>query len=383
MAPSPPLGIVLHAIGGLSSATFYVPSRKVKEWSWETYWLTQAFFSWFLMPILVAWLTMPDLGAILAESDKVAMGWSFFFGAVYGIGGLTFGLGLRYLGFSLNYAVALGFTAAFGTTIPPLYQGKAAELFTKPSGWVLWAGIAVGLAGIAVCGYAGYLKEQNLSEEEKKKAVKEFAFRKGIPLAILAGTMSACFAVALDFGEPIADVAAKQIADAAGDADASDILKNNPVFIFAMGGAFLTNLIWCLILGVKNRTLHEYTDARRIGPAFYVNYALAALGGALWYFQFFFYGMGKSLMGEKYDFSSWSIHMIFIIFFSSLYGLAFKEWKGIGRRAHALIFGGLAVLLLAIATIGYANYLGVEEKAAEEEKAKQAGAADATVPPST
>jgi L-rhamnose-H+ transport protein len=348
-----PLGIALHAVGGLASASFYTPSRGARKWSWETYWLTQASVSWLLAPLIGAYVTMPDLFGLLStcSTDDVlrdAMFWSFFFGVVYGVGGLTFGLGLRYLGFSLNYSLALGFTAAVGTTLPPIYKQEMGALLGTLSGWVLLLGVSISLAGIAVCGWAGYLKEQNLTDEQKRKSIKEFAFRKGVPLAVLAGCMSACFAIALDMGKPIAEIAASE--------GASEILKNTPVYIFAMGGAFCTNAVWCIALGFKNNTLKEYVDVAGLGGILPLNYLLAAAGGTLWYLQFFFYGMGTTQMGD-YDFSSWSIHMAFIIFFSNFYGLLFREWRGVGGRAISLILNGLCVLLLSIAVIGYANYL--------------------------
>jgi L-rhamnose-H+ transport protein len=352
MAPNPVLGIALHALGGLAAASFYVPSRGARGWSWETYWLTQAFFSWFLVPIVGAWLTVPDLLEILSASPSSAMIRSFAFGAAYGIGGLTFGLGLRYLGFSLNYAVALGFTAALGTILPPIVAGDAMTLLTTVSGLVVLVGISVCLAGITVCGYAGFLKEQNLSIEEKRKAVKEFAFKKGFPIAVFAGSMSACFAFALEAGKPIAQVAQEHGTDS--------ILRNTPIYIFAMGGAFCTNAVWCILLGIKNRTLHEYIGVNPLGLGLGRNFFLAMIGGSLWYSQFFCYGMGTTKMG-KYDFASWSIHMAFIIIFSNLIGIAFKEWKGAGGRTHALIATGLMVLVLAVCIIGYANFIAEQE----------------------
>ena len=343
----PFLGVILHAVGGLAAGSFYIPFRKVKDWAWETYWLTQGFAAWIVMPVVIAWLTTPDLPAILSASPVKSMWWAYIFGAMWGIGGLTFGLSMRYLGMSLGYAIALGFCAAFGTMIPPVVAGDAVGMFTTASGFAVFAGVVVCLLGIALCGYAGVLKERELTEEQKRRAIKEFALIKGFMVAVFAGIMSACMAFAIQAGKPIAQ--------AALDAGAKQIYQNNPVFIFAMGGGFTTNCIWCLILTLRNKSASDYV--KNPSKTLLTNYVLAFVGGATWYLQFFFYGMGLSKLGRNYDFASWTIHMAFIIVFSSMWGLLFKEWKGSSRRTYSLIFLGLFVLLTSTIVIGYGNYI--------------------------
>lgn len=347
MDVNPVLGVILHAIGGLAAASFYIPFRKVRNWSWETYWLTQGFAAWIVMPWLFAAWTIPDLWSVLADSSARHMFWSYFFGVLWGIGGLTFGLSMRFLGLSLGISLALGFCAAFGTIIPPIYAGTAGELFFTMSGLIVLLGVMACLGGISVCCYAGMLKERELTDEQKKQAIKEFALTKGFAVAVFAGVMSACMAFALDAGIPIAK--------AALDAGARDIFQNNPVFIFAMGGGFTTNLVWCLYLNFKNKSLKNYVSVDG-GGVLAFNYLLAVLGGTIWYMQFFFYGMGTTRMGH-YHFASWSIHMAFIIIFSNMWGLIFKEWKNVRQRTYNMVFLGLFVLVLSVVIIGYANYL--------------------------
>lgn len=344
---NPFLGVFLHAVGGLAAGSFYIPYRKIRHWSWETYWLTQGFAAWIIMPWLIAVLTTPDLGVVLSESFSVKMFWSYLFGVLWGIGGLTFGLSMRYLGLSLGMSLSLGFCAVFGTIIPPVYAGDTETLFFTRPGQIVLAGVMICLAGIAVCCYAGMLKERELTDEQKKQAIREFALTKGFAVAIFAGVMSACFAYGIEAGKPIAEAAL-----AAGT---QPLFQNNPVFIFVMGGGFTTNCLWCLYLGLKNKSLRNYiyTDGRGV---LIQNYLLAILGGCIWYMQFFFYGMGSTQMG-KYDFSSWSIHMAFIIIFSNMWGLLFKEWQNVRRRTYGLVVSGLLILVLSTLTIGYANYL--------------------------
>ena len=320
---NPLFGIILHAIGGLAAGSFYIPYRRVKNWSWESYWLTQGFWSWIIAPVVVSYLTVPDLWSVLTGTAGSSLLWTYIFGAMWGIGGLTFGLTMRYLGMSLGYALALGLCAAFGTIVPPVFMGTAAELFTTISGLTVLAGVIVCLSGIAICCYAGLLKEKELTEEEKKKSIKEFSLTIGVIVAVFAGLMSACMAFAIQAGIPIAERAI--------EFGTADIYRNNPVFIIAMGGGFTTNFIWCVYLNIKNKSAVDYITQGALG-----NYLLAATGGVVWYCQFFFYGMGSTKMG-RYDYASWTIHMAFVIVFSNMWGLIFKEWKGSSRKTMTFV----------------------------------------------
>lgn len=252
-----------------------------------------------------------------------------------------------YLGISLGMSLSLGFCATFGTIIPPIYAGTVANLFLSASGLAVLTGVIVCMVGISICGYAGVLKERELTDEQKRSAIKEFALTKGFMVALFAGVMSACMAFAIQAGKPIARVAV--------EAGTQSVYQNNPVFIFAMGGGFTTNCIWCLILILKNKSIKDFTQAafRRLS----VNYLLALIGGTTWYMQFFFYGMGTTKLGKEYDFASWTIHMAFIILFSNLWGMAFNEWKGSSRKTFKFVFLGLFVLLLSTLVIGYGNYI--------------------------
>ena len=345
------LGVLLHAIGGFAAGSFYIPFKKVRNWAWESYWLAGGVFSWIIAPWVVALLVVPGLFSVLKETPSSTVFWTYFFGVLWGIGGLTFGLSMRYLGMSLGYAIALGFCAAFGTIVPPIFKGEFTELLATTSGLITLAGILVCLVGIAVCGWAGVSKEKELSEEKKKETIKEFNFAKGVLVAIFAGVMSACMAFAIEVGEPIAALA--------GQSGTASLWVNSPVYVFIFAGGFTTNFIWCVCLNLKNRTARDYVDARR--TPLLSNYLFSALAGITWYFQFMFFGMGKTRMGA-YDFSSWTIHMAFIIVFSNLWGLFFREWKGTSRRTHRLIVAGLLVLVLSTVVVGIGNYLASQEE---------------------
>ncbi len=350
MSPNPFLGVFLHAVGGLAAGSFYIPFKKVQKWAWESYWIVGGFFSWIIAPWVASFIFCPDVMGVLTGASTKSLFLSFFFGLLWGVGGLTFGLSMRYLGMSLGYAVALGFCAAFGTVVPPLFNGlfgkpedAAAlhDLFLKLPGQVVLLGVLVCLAGIAVCGRAGVSKEKELSADQKKATISEFNFGKGIWIAVFAGLMSACMSFALQAGKPIADLAVKH--------GTSELMQNTVPQIVIFAGGFLTNVVWCVYLNVKNGSGRDYVNGQ--GASLPINYIFSALAGITWYLQFFFYGMGTTQMG-RYDFSSWTIHMAFIIVFSNLWGIYFKEWKGASKRTHNLVIGGIAVLVLSTVIIG-------------------------------
>lgn len=384
--PSQILGVFFHWLGGLASASFYIPYLGVRKWSWETYWLVGGVFSWIIAPMVLASLLVPDLFGVLKaawETSPNAVKWAYLFGAMWGLGGLTFGLTMRYLGIALGMAVALGYCAAFGTLMPPIFDGTFGEIAGKPAGQIILLGVAICLAGIAVTGMAGMSKEGELSEEEKKAAVPEFSFFKGILVATFSGIMSAGMSYGFTAGEPIA-----KLAESALLASQSQILwRNLPVLVVVLWGGFTTNFLWCLILNIKNRSGHEYLALSRTvvaevsaaeGIAQFdaedladrsgqspprservpigLNYLLSATAGTVWYMQFFFYSMGKTQMGA-YDFSSWTLHMASIIIFSSLWGIALREWKGTSSRTRIRLAIGLILLIGSTIVVGWGNYL--------------------------
>lgn len=336
-------GVLFHATGASSAALCYTPQKKVAGWSWQTYWLTQAFFCWLLLPILVAFITIPHLQAVLSEAATAPMIKSFLLGMAYGIGGTAFGIAIRYVGFSLTYAIAVGISCVLGTLLPPLVHGTLADVLKSNGASYLITGIVLGAIGIAICGLAGRNKERDLDEIQNNHT--DFSLAKGIPLCLLAGVLSAMYGFSLDQGQPIADIAAKY---GAGN------YQGNVIYLFSNTGAFLTTLIYCLHLHRKEKTFAEFFSAPE--NKLISNYLLALLTGVLWYGQFFFYGLGHMRMGN-YKFSSWAIHMIMLVMLSAIAGLLMREWKKCSRATMQLLFFALAVLVAAIISLTYGNYL--------------------------
>jgi L-rhamnose-H+ transport protein len=378
---NPLIGVIYHWIGGLASASNFIPFRPIKRWSWEIYWIIQGFAAWIVAPIVLAWLLVPDLRGVLQASPSAAEWHAVIWGALWGIGGLTFGLSIRYLGIALGYAIALGFCTAFGTLMPPLFSGQIFVIAHQRGGQVILLGVLLCLLAIAINGLAGYSKEKEISAQEKAAlGERDYSFNKGLAVAIFAGIMSSCFAYGLAAGKPIAAVAQSRLA-AAGRAD---LWQNLPVLVVVLWGGFFTNVLWSAFLIIRNRSMRQFIgqpgsnpmgtspttgetlvalDPRdlagslRLSPATLLrNYALASLAGVIWYFQFFFYSMGQTKMG-KYDFSSWTLHMASIIIFATLWGIALKEWRDTHLRTRILVACGLILLIGSTVVVGYGNYL--------------------------
>jgi L-rhamnose-H+ transport protein len=382
---NPFLGVFFHWLGGLASGSFYVPYKGVKKWSWETYWLVGGCFSWIICPWLFAYFMTNDLFGVLKQQSMGTLFWTYFFGLLWGFGGLTYGLTMRFLGLSLGTGVALGYCAAFGTLVPPIFKyfkpdyfvfagsTSIVEIAKSPAGQVTLAGVGICLVGIAIAALAGFTKEQEMPAEQKQKSIKEFSFKKGILVATFCGIMSECFAFALQAG--------KDINAASLVAGTNKIWTGLPALPVLLLGGFTTNFIWCVLLNFKNRSGYQYlashvkaehahhggTGSGEHGPSEIAaaaagkpvdlkipvlgNYLFSALAGTCWYFQFFFYTMGATQMG-KYDFASWTLHMASIIIFATMWGWIFHEWKGSSKKAHLLIAGGIATLVLSTCVIG-------------------------------
>jgi len=350
MNPNPLLGVFFHWMGGFASGSFYVPYRRVRGWPWEIYWLIGGLFSWIVAPWVFALVKVPALMHILGSASPETLKWCVIFGLLWGLGGLTYGLTMRYLGLGLGTAIALSLCALFGTIMPPLFDGTFwTKILPTTHGQVVLGGLVICLIGICVIGYAGHNKNQDLPEDKRREVLKEFDLKKGLLVAIFCGVMSSCFAYGLAAGDPITAAVVKSGVDPLFGGLAT-------LCVVLLGGA-TTNIVWCLYLIVKNRSIAAMSAPAAAGeakPSGGLNLILCVVAGVTWYLQFFFYQMGESQMG-KYGFSSWTLHMASIIVFSSLWGFALKEWKGARTKTLACVLGGIVILLVSTVVIGLGN----------------------------
>lgn len=341
---APILGTLLHTIGAASAALCYAPQRYVHHWRWQTYWLVQASACWLVLPWIFAWFTIPQLGAVLHEAPRDAMQKSYLLGVLYGVGGIAFGTAIRYIGYSLTYALAIGVSCVLGTLLPPALAGTLGPTLMSRPGLFVIAGVLLGGGAMIVTGLAGFRKER-----ETASAAAAFNPRVGLPIVLLAGVLSAVFSFSLAAGQPIADVAA---AHGAGN------FQGNVIYLFSNSGAFTTTLFYCLWLIRRDRSAREFfrtDDGRGLGR----NYALSLLTGLLWYLQFFFYGLGHVRMGD-FKFSSWAIHMIILILLSCGFGVIIGEWRACRPATKWLITAAIFLLLCAVGLISFGNYLVAE-----------------------
>jgi L-rhamnose-H+ transport protein len=386
MGTNPFLGVIFHWLGGLASGSFYVPYKGVKKWSWETFWLAGGMFSWFICPWIGAFFLSHDLFAVLGETKPYDFWMTYLMGALWGLGGLTFGLTMRYLGMSLGMAIALGYCAAFGTLVPPLVKNEFASKLLEPSGGkIVLVGVVVCLLGILIGGIAGVRKEKEMAGEGKTSTIAEFNLWKGLGIATFSGVMSSCFSFGFQFGTPISEISKAH--------GTGPLWVGLPVITVILLGGLTTNFVWCVMLHIKNRSAHQYFSSTvkpvagqtaggdghggassaqnfEIGSSVPLapNWAFCALAGTFWYLQFFFYQMGESQMGA-YKFSSWTLHMASIIIFSTLWGIFFKEWKGAQSRTKGLVVLMLALLVGSTVVIGFGNKISADADAAKAKAA--------------
>ena len=341
---NPILGILFHAVGGLAAGSFYLPYKKVSKWPWEVYWLTGGIFAWFIVPISAICLIYKSPLNLLEAIPANLMKWPYFFGMLWGIGGLSFGLSIRYLGLSLGMAVALSLTAIFGTLIPPSAEGIFLDLMYTLSGRVILMGVVGGVGAAFIIGYAGMMKEKELARQAAGGTIVEFDYTKGMIVATISGILSACFAFGLASGREITEIVTPL--------SSNELFANSFLFAIIMIGGLTTNLIWCIYRIIRNRSIDSllsvtWTKSVR-------NFMLCIVAGTTWYFQFFFYGMGSTQL-DKFDFASWSLHISFIILFSNIWGWILKEWDGSSLKTKRFLLFGLLMLILSTVVIGYGN----------------------------
>ena len=333
-------GIGWHMVGAASAASFYAPIEKVKRWSWETKWAVAGIFSWVLLPSAVSWLLLPHFGAFYASIEPGVLWKVALFGAMWGVGNVNYGLTMRYLGMSLGIGVAIGVTLVVGTLVPVFINGQAGTLLTTRSGLYNMAGVVVALIGVAIVSYAGHQKEEQLKTGEPT----EFNVWLGLGLAVMCGIFSSGMSFAMNAAGPI-----RQAAENVG---VKHLYSTLPAYVFIMGGGALVNFLYCFsrLATVKKISLRE--DLRQPQSTLVKNALMAAAGGIMWYFQFFFYAWGQANIPERLSYVNWMLHMSGYVLFGGIVGLALGEWAGVTSRPVRLLWLGILVIILAANLVG-------------------------------
>jgi L-rhamnose-H+ transport protein len=346
------LGLLYHALGGIASGSFYMPYQRVRNWAWEVFWLFGGLFSWLIVPFLAAWLTVPQFADIIGSAGSSVKNFTYLMGLLWGIGGLTYGLGVRYLGMSLGNSIVLGFCSAFGALVPSVYyalyptEGKTSivQMAQTTGGQLVLLGVLVCLAGIGVTGRAGVRKEHELTAAAKTATAREFNLTKGLVIAVVSGILSSFFNFGIEAGKPMADAAVQH--------GANPLFQNNVTYIVLLWGGLTTNLLWCIFLMYKNKT---HADIFKKDAPARQNALFCALAGTLWFLQFFFYGMGESRLGNGA--SSWILHMATIILTANAWGWHLREWADVSAQTRRTFWAGLGLIFASIVLVGIGNSL--------------------------
>lgn len=338
-------GIFLIATGAFAAGSFAVPFGYIKGWKWETYWMIYSIGAYMVFPLTGCLLLAPGSRQVILETEPMVLLTVFLLGAIYGIGNLSFGLALRYLGLSLGYALSLGLMLAIGTLLPPMIDGRLKPMMGTQAGNLLLAGILVAAIGVVFSAWAGILKDKEVIDSKKRETVAEFNLTKGILASLLVGITGSAMALGFEQGLPITRIAETQ--------NISSLFTMLPVYVVLLSGTLITTLIWCLTVGVRNRSLKEYFRVESSG-VLNRNYLLGLFAGFLWFSQFIMFSMGKSKMGP-YTFTSWGILMALVIAFAAFWGLIRKEWKGASKKVYVLMAVSIAVLIAGSFLIGLSN----------------------------
>jgi L-rhamnose-H+ transport protein len=363
------LGILFHSLGGGASGSWYMPYNWVQKWRWEIYWITGGIFSWLIMPFLAVILTIPDWQGILQASSGAVIRNTYIMGLLWGLGGLTYGLAIRYLGMSLGNSVLLGITSVVGSLGLPVLRNVPGiaemipsglaftDLLGNTGGLIVLLGIAILLAGIILSGWAGIKKDQDLGHL-KEGVNSEFKLSKGLIIAVISGVLSAFFSFGIDAGKEMGTIARSLAVEQSYPFLTEDsgsmkyLFENNIIFFVILWGGLTTNVIWTTGLILKNKTGGDFVDKK---TPLLSNYLFCALAGTTWFLQFFFYGMGETKIGNGA--SSWTLHMATIILTANLWGFYRKEWKGVSKKTYNTILLGIGAILLSVIVIGVAKWL--------------------------
>lgn len=340
-------GLLLIALGAFSSGSFAIPFGKIKGWEWESYWLIYSFGAYIIFPFIACLIFVPEFVNVYKATPSGILLRVFLLGIVYGIGNLSFGLSLRYLGISLGYALSLGLMLAIGTLIPPLIDGRLIVMIARSGGNLLITGVLVACCGIALSGWAGFLKDKRISGSDKQGNISEFNFMKGLFAAILVGIAGSAMSLGFEQGLPINEYAEKT--------GVNPLFTTLPIMLLLLSGTLVTTIIWCFYLGLRNNSLRNFIRAGT-SATLSLNYLFALSAGFLWFIQFILYGMGKSKMGP-FTFTSWGILMALTIVFATLWGLYRKEWKGASSKVYIIMIISLIIIIISSYIIGISGSL--------------------------
>lgn len=328
-------GLLIVLCGGLFQGSFLAPSKWIRRWEWENYWLIFAASAYLICPWVMAISSVPRLWETYAGSDWRPLLKALGFGIGWGIGAVTFGLGVDAIGLALGFAVILGVAATAGTIIPLIYDPPA-QLSTQQITWI-GLSLVVMLAGVGVCSYAGKWKEA------ASKGERRMSYYAGVTICVVSGLLSSCGGLAFAFS--------KELQQRALERGAPPVVAANVVLPLLGLALFTCNAGYALYLQSKHGTAGQYRNA------FVRNFLLSFSMGVMWLVGMLLYGAGSAKLGALGPSLGWAILMSSMVLVANVLGLLTGEWKGAPAASRRQLALGVLLLMLAISGLGYANQL--------------------------
>jgi len=337
MTASNPVGAALSIFAGLMLGAFALPMKKVKVWGWEHTWLIFSLVALIVMPLIMAFATIPDLPAVWAETQPGVLLAVAGFAVLWGLASIAYGLGVKLAGIAIANSVVLGLNSAIGSILPIILYSP--DKFLTRQGIGVTVAVMVMIVGIIMCARAGFLRDKDRARlsGEQEKAAKSYA-RKGLLICLASGILGSCFNFALINGKPI-----EKAAIAHG---ASPSYAPNATWPVALTAGCLVAVFYCLFLMIKKKNGRDFFAARTG-----VNWLYSFLMALLWYGGVMIYSIAVTKLGELGASIGWAILQSVTVATGAGLGFLTGEWKVADRKTIGLLLAGLVVLISGIVIV--------------------------------
>lgn len=338
-------GASLAIVSGIMNGSFTLPMRFLGRWEWENVWSLFIISACLILPLAITGATSPHSWAILAGAPSRALWIAVLTGLAWGFGAIMFGQSVSAIGISLANTLVLATSSALGSLLPLLIL--APHRIFERTGRMIVLGVVIEVAGIALCGRAGWLREQiaGVGNKAERGDLVGRARPLGVALllAIGSGILSAVFNIGFTLAQPIATYARS--------AGMGAFASTNLIWLVMLASGAASNLGFCVYLLIKNRSMGKF--AQQGGPRLY---SLTLVMGLLWGGSIFVYGAAAPRLGALGTSIGWPLSLATGLIVANIIGLSVGEWKLAPGRARQWMFSGIGVLLVAIMVLSRAGY---------------------------
>ena len=332
--------IALLVFAGLMNGSFALPMKITTRWKWEHTWSMWSVWALLVIPWCMALLTVPRLFSIYIAVGFADILVVFLFGLGWGVASVAFGKGIDYLGIGLGYSLMMGLIISIGAILPLFLSRQPVAASTILA---IAAGVGTIVAGLIFSAWAAVIKEKDTAKAEAKKesgASKSFA--KGVIICLITGVIAPMLNLAFIYGNKIASEAV--------ESGASPIYASNATWAVALTGGFIINFFYCMFIVARKNSWRFYTEK---GTGKY--YFFTFLMGLSWAGSILTYGIAGSNMGALGSSIGWALFNTIGIFWANCLGLLTGEWRNVSRKGLVIMSAGLAVLLVGVFIVGWAN----------------------------